>query len=659
MKFVFLILLFLSFHSKATKYYVAKNGNDANAGTSKSTPWASLSKVNSSKFAKNDSIFFKRSDTFYGCLIVSQNNLYYGAYGTGVDPIITGFTNVSSWIRIGPNIWESSSKVSSLSNCNMVAVNGNNTAMGRYPNNGYLTYNAHENNSAIISASLTDTPNWTGGQVVIRMTHFGIDRNRIIFHSNHTIRYSSLDSNGAVPINGYGFFIQDDSLTLDTTNEWYYNPSTKKIRIYNSIRPTLVQVATIDTLVYINGFNNITFDSIAFTGSNKITIKSNNSKHVSVQNCNLNFSGLSGIDIGSTSDYFIANNNNIYNSNDVGIINDTSINVSFTNNSIKNSGVFAGMGSQFNANTTTWLTTLSVKQGIRSEGAYATISNNKIDSTGYIPIFFYGDSVLIQNNYVNTFCYVMDDGGGIYSYSEWPSRVWKTRTIRNNIILNGIGASLGTILYAGYNNQTAGIYLDASNSNFNLTGNLIYNANKGIFLNNSHEVNITRNTLYNNQYNLYISNFSKVIKMTNINIKRNIFIEYPDTVALSSADKTENIYWLLQPDSVVGKYLPASIRADSNYYFHNSTQFVIIQGHIGTYYTLSKWKAYLGQDAHSFSIPAFSRKSTAPLFYFNPTKKDSTIYFNGCYSDITGTVYANFIKLHPFGSAILFKLEKK
>jgi hypothetical protein len=36
----------------------------------------------------------------------------FGAYGTGANPIITGFTTVSSWSNLGGNIWESTSAVS-------------------------------------------------------------------------------------------------------------------------------------------------------------------------------------------------------------------------------------------------------------------------------------------------------------------------------------------------------------------------------------------------------------------------------------------------------------------------------------------------------------------------------------------------------------------
>ena len=49
--------------------------------------------------------------------------------------------------------------------------------------------------------------------------------------------------------NNYGFFIQNDSRTLDTAGEWYYNLSTKKIRIYSSISPTNVQVSTEEAVI--------------------------------------------------------------------------------------------------------------------------------------------------------------------------------------------------------------------------------------------------------------------------------------------------------------------------------------------------------------------------------------------------------------------------
>jgi len=373
----------------------------------------------------------------------------------------------------------------------MVVINGIEYAMGRFPNTGYLTYRAHTNNTAITS-DLSGNPNWTGAEVVIRMTHYGLDRNRITAQQGGTITYASADHNGATPIDGFGFFIQDDPRTLDTLNEWYYNPKTKKIQIYSTGEPSKVALATIDTLVFINDQKYISFSDISLQGANKIAIKSKSGEHITIENCDINFSGVAGIDLGTSSNFMEIENCIINHSNDVGILNDTSERVTITNNQIRNTGTFPGMGSQFFANTITSLTTLGNHIGVRSVGNYATISFNKIDSSGYNGIFFTGDSVVIEGNVINTFCFIKDDGGGIYSYSELSTKKWKTREIKNNIVLNGIGAPSGTDNKPGYSNQTAGIYLDAANGNFDVTGNTVTSSDKGLFVNNGRNININK-----------------------------------------------------------------------------------------------------------------------------------------------------------------------
>ena len=67
-----------------TTYYVAADGNDDNNGTSPSTPWQSVAKVNAGTYYPGDQILFEGGDTFTGCL------RFYGTntFGTTTDPIL-------------------------------------------------------------------------------------------------------------------------------------------------------------------------------------------------------------------------------------------------------------------------------------------------------------------------------------------------------------------------------------------------------------------------------------------------------------------------------------------------------------------------------------------------------------------------------------------
>ena len=235
-------LLLYSLLTKATTYYFSSLSGD-NSRTNlqaqnPSTPWQTLSKFTATTFTAGDTISFKRGDTFYGSLNVPYPKLQSGsavkpivinAYGTGLKPVITGFTTVSAWTYLGNNIWESTSPVSTLSTCNVVSINGVNTAMGRFPNSGWLNMDATTSTSITSSSLNAVHNNWTGADIVIKKEHWITDRISVTSASGSTINFASGAYNPHV---NWGFFIQNDARTLDTQNEWYYDIMTKKIRIY-------------------------------------------------------------------------------------------------------------------------------------------------------------------------------------------------------------------------------------------------------------------------------------------------------------------------------------------------------------------------------------------------------------------------------------------
>ena len=105
MKFSLLLALLFSFGmANATDYYVSSTGNNANNGTSQSTPWQTLSKIqtvcNNGTIKAGDNIYFKKGDVFTGSLLMasiwgySANSgtvtqpITFSSYGTGAKPIL-------------------------------------------------------------------------------------------------------------------------------------------------------------------------------------------------------------------------------------------------------------------------------------------------------------------------------------------------------------------------------------------------------------------------------------------------------------------------------------------------------------------------------------------------------------------------------------------
>ncbi|NQX68717.1 hypothetical protein HQN90_21565 [Paenibacillus alba] len=79
----------------ATYYIDSANGNDSNSGTSTSSPWQSLAKVNATTFQPGDQILFKAGGIWNGQLWPKGSGsaglpIVIDQYGTGSKPIING-----------------------------------------------------------------------------------------------------------------------------------------------------------------------------------------------------------------------------------------------------------------------------------------------------------------------------------------------------------------------------------------------------------------------------------------------------------------------------------------------------------------------------------------------------------------------------------------
>lgn len=88
-----------------TTYYVSTTGNDSDPGTSPSTPWASLTKVDATTFQPGDRILFEDGDTWSGQLWPKGSGtadapITIGDYGSGTKPAIAGAGAVPDAVKI-------------------------------------------------------------------------------------------------------------------------------------------------------------------------------------------------------------------------------------------------------------------------------------------------------------------------------------------------------------------------------------------------------------------------------------------------------------------------------------------------------------------------------------------------------------------------------
>lgn len=143
-----------------TIYYVSNCGivgSDANNGTSPSTPWLTIAKVNSSTFRPGDTIDFHNGCTWREELILpSPGTASYpiavSTYGSGKPPIISGSQVISLWTD------EPQSPINLTSDSNLQAY----WTMDQISGSSFLDATSHGNNLVNINGITQDTSHVQG-----------------------------------------------------------------------------------------------------------------------------------------------------------------------------------------------------------------------------------------------------------------------------------------------------------------------------------------------------------------------------------------------------------------------------------------------------------------------------------------------------------------
>ena len=104
--------------ASGTTFYVSNKGKDEDAGTSESTAWATIPRVqqaiDSGELKRGDTVVFHAGHRFYGQFtsfdaLQGEGRLTFGAYGSGDRPQIMGYkilNKPTAWRNLGRNRWQ-------------------------------------------------------------------------------------------------------------------------------------------------------------------------------------------------------------------------------------------------------------------------------------------------------------------------------------------------------------------------------------------------------------------------------------------------------------------------------------------------------------------------------------------------------------------------
>lgn len=483
----------------ATVYYVSPTGNDANNGTSQSTPWQTITRVNSSTFAMlpGDQVLFQRGGVYRGQLIAgspgtSSQYLTIGSYGTGALPVISGSTLVTGWTVHSGNVW----KATMTSNVKQVFVGGTRMTLARYPNSGWL-FNDNCPGGTLYDAALTQAAGYfNGAQTVVRTTNWSYEVSTVTAFSGGTLSISPSIPN--VGTANWGYFIQNKLNLLDQAGEWFYDATTATLYLWapGGVNPNSL---TVEAAIRERGVevgyqkHHVIIENLAFQHQIANGVDCGVSDHMIVRNCTFTECYRA---IGSNGNYNTFTNNVISNTYATAMFM-VDQNATISNNQLTNIAMLPGQGENW------W-----GYFGIRIMGTGCTVSNNRLENIGYIAITVEANT-LVEKNYINNATALLNDGGGI-AFDNADGMI-----IRDNIILNTQG-SLETSASNRpdtYHLMGHGIYFGMlSNKNTIIQNNTVASSS-GAGIHVDHTMastgnQIKDNVLYNNAVQLSLSDIS-------------------------------------------------------------------------------------------------------------------------------------------------------
>lgn len=675
--FLFFILIFSFKGYSITYYFDAINGNDSRSPTqaqSNLTAWQTITKLNSffPSLVAGDSVLFRRGQTFttnVGIIINRSggvnNPIVIGAWGSGDRPIITSLINLT-FVNLSGNLWRSNELISLPSpSLNCVTVNNVIVQRARWPQNTWNTDSLATSTTITQKAAnsqLNGQPSYTTGTepsgVVYRSDRFEVQTGTITAHSTGPAKITFTKTNATQTspnAPGWGYFVQNDSTILTSSpyqNAWYWKKN-KYLKVYSVGSPSNFAAATSSNLISTVGtFNWLVFDNINLNGCNGDMVFINQGSNITIQDCILQNSGRNGVKLATDSITIIRDS--IVNSSSKGITTSAGADhCNFSYNTIRNQGQIIGNASG------------NVEDGHANHdgvGVYIldntnneiTIEHNVVVNSGYSAIQFKRqDTIIVRYNYIDTFCNVTDDGGGIYSYSADGTVVNFGRKTISNIILHGIGAKAGQ---PSPTEAVKGIYLDEWTNHDIVDSNTVAYNEDGMFANNGCNLDFIRNnTFFGSRSASMHMNTRSTDHTVNMTLTNNLC--YADTIIaycnlLHTADYNLTTFGTINFNYYIKPLIVAS-----------STLLLRSEGPGGAFanYSLATWQSTFTYDASSTISPyhftSSSHQSDSLIFRFNSNPTAQTTSLPGTYRDIYGATYIGSVTIQPFSSVILFLIS--
>lgn len=620
--------------------YLSESGDDSNNGSTQSTAWKTIDKLNAniSLLAEGSSVFFNGGDDFIGSIDLTtasngslNNPIIFDSYGTG-NATIRGDEEVSGFTNIGGDIWEVDTNGNSA---NFVLKNQELQQICRYPKyQGKYAFNSHY--AIYTFTSQTDftvldfkgLTNLVGAKLIFTSRDWVFEQ-RTITAFNSTTGDLTIDSSPFYTLGTghYCFVIGAESL-LTTQDEWYYDDTAGKLRIYSTIEPTNISIIPTDN----NG--------IDFTGKEYYTFK----------NLKVNAHSKHGLFSNGLDDSCIIDNCEISNCGSLGIFAYYGIDSEITNNEIHNclsGGILTWKSKSVNRNYVHDVCRMNLATGmpendikISNQLSWFGISVwgqnngsvylNKVIDVGYIGIRPESGAFHVYKNYVENGGLELTDGGAIYSYN-----INREYSNSGTIIENNICIQYPLMISS---RKFSGIYLDEGSDGVTVRNNVAIG-----FYYNILEHKCLHNTITGN--NLYKSSYNSMYLLTSQSLLINDNKMYQET------DR-----FILNMSNLQSYQLGGLGTLDNNRYFNPTNNIAVAIS--GNYIadgerTLPDWQAYSSEDLNSTDDAGLIITDSA--CHYNDTESIIVQVLVGTWYDLDGNSYSGSVNINPYESIILIQ----
>jgi hypothetical protein len=529
--------------------------------------------------------------------------------------------------------------------------------LGREPdfgqtNGGFRTIFSHttDNKSITESSNLPyATDYFKGAEIAIRTNRDLFNYETVVSHTAKTVVVTATNANTGLNTirDKFGYIFQNHINTLNLDGEWFHDIANETLYLYSSTNPNSrnVEVPVNTTALTINNSNYVKINGLRLENASYVTLSGQADGNISIDNCHINNSSLYGTNVFNIINSSFTNNT-ITQTHDVAMRWEACSGVTVSGNTVRNAGLWAGMGTEDFIGYTGLRLIGSVT------GAINIIENNTIDSIGYHGLNYGGGRAIVRRNNVQNFCMVKDDGGGIYTVNND-----KATAIYENIVHDAPGATLGAPLNEQV--KSAGIYTDNDSKNQDVYNNSIYNiGNWGILVNLSSNNSYRSNTIFNCGNTAIalntIPNSWNYVSLYN-NVKSNVL--FPRLATQNCADFTNTV-----TPSDLSRNLGT---LDSNYYCqpYEDGREILLKGSNVNNYVLGIFQSlYPTYEANGKSAPIqlvpTADPNTSIRFEVNPTATPKMVNLGTTkYVDAKGRNYQGNITIAPYSSLPLIKGE--